>query len=877
MQNLRHISFSKNKNKEENKDLLKKEFLDQLSNFAKNEPDLVLQKLGSRMDGLNENEVRERLKKFGFNNVSDDKKTNHVLRFFLILKNPLNLLLSVLAIVSFVVGDVRACIIIFIMVLLSVVLNFYQETKASIAADKLKAIVHTKTTVFRNGKKQEVLSKEIVPGDIIYLYSGTIIPGDIRLISSKDLFINQAMLTGESLPVEKHVDDPELENKNVIEFWNLCFLGTSVESGMATAVVLATGKNTYLGNIAGDLKNNLIVSDFNKELNKFVFLIMKFLLFMVPAVFLLNGFFKHNWFEAFLFALAVAVGVAPEMIPTIVAVNLSKGAFMLSKKKVIVKHLDCIENFGVMSILCTDKTGTITEGRIVLEKYLNIKGVEDDNVLHYAFLNSYFQTGLKDLIDEAVLKHEETKEKANVGDLKKIDELPFDFNRRRMSVVVGDGEISKHLLICKGAVEEIFDVCSSVLINGEVKPLSDFSDIDKFSIEKGLNEEGFRVVAVAYKEVDSSKTIFNKEDESDLILVGFLAFFDPPKQGVAKVIKDLEDLGIEIKILTGDNEIITRKICDEVNIKSDKILLGKDLEKLSDEELIKEVEGVSIFAKLSPYDKERVIKILRSEDRVVGFLGDGINDSLSLIAADVGISVDSAADIAKESSDLILLEKNLSVLKDGVKEGRKIYDNIVKYIKMATSSNFGNMFSVVGASIFLPFLPMLPVQILTNNTLYDFSQMTIPTDNVDEERLLKPKKWDFKNIRRFILFFGPISSLFDYATFFVMLYVFGAWGNPALFHTGWFVESLLTQTLIVHVIRTNKIPFFQSWASWPMIISTLCVISIGVYLPFSPLAGALKFVPLPPLYFLLLFIGLILYFTLTQTLKMYFIRRYEPQ
>ena len=874
MQNLRHISIAKNKNEEQSKDLLKKEFLNQLSEFAKNESDFAFQKLNSQIGGLRDDEVKSKLKEFGLNIVSDDKKPNYFLRFFMILKNPLNLLLSTLAIISFFVGDIKACVIILVMVLLSVVLNFYQETKASIAADKLKAIVHTKTTVIRNGLEQEILSKYVVPGDIILLYSGTIIPGDIRLISSKDLFINQAMLTGESLPVEKHISDPDLDNKNIIEFFNLCFLGTSVESGMATAVVLSTGKNTYLGKIAGDLKNNMIVSDFTKELKQFVSLVMKFLLVMVPVVFLLNGIFKGNWFEAFIFALAVAVGVAPEMIPTIVAVNLSKGALVLSKKKVIVKHLDSIENFGVMDILCTDKTGTITEGRIVLEKYLDIKGNESNDVLHYAFINSHFQTGLKDLIDEAVLKHEENKEKLNIDNLKKIDELPFDFNRRRMSVIVGDNK-NKHLLICKGAVEEVFDACSSVLVDNKIIELGDFSDIDKFSIEKELNEEGFRVVAVAYKEVDINKTSFTKEDEGGLVLVGFLAFFDPPKQSSAKIIEELEGLGIQVKILTGDNEIITRKVCQEVKIKSEKILLGKDIEKLNDQELAIEVEDVYIFAKLSPYDKERIIKVLRQNNHVVGFLGDGINDSLSLIAADVGISVDNAADIAKESSDLILLEKNLFVLKDGVKEGRRIFDNIVKYIRMATSSNFGNMFSVVGASIFLPFIPMLPVQILTNNILYDFSQMTIPTDNVDEDRLLKPKKWDFKNIKRFILFFGPISSLFDYATFFIMLYVFHAFGNPALFHTGWFVESLLTQTLIVHIIRTNKIPFFQSWASWPLIVSTICVISVGVYLPFSPLAGALKFVPLPPLYFILLFIGLMLYFTLTQFLKMYFIRKYE--
>jgi len=869
----KHI-FIKNKNSEQLSDSTKKDFFDKLFKFAKNEPSFALQELDSKIEGLSNIEVKNRLKIYGLNDISDQKKTNHFLKLFKILKDPLNLLLTALAIVSFLVGDLKAFSIIILMVLLSVILNFYQETKADIAADKLKMLVHTKATVIRNKIKTEIFLKDVVPGDIIYLNSGAIIPGDIRLISSKDLFINQAMLTGESLPVEKHVLDPNLEKENVIEFCNLCFFGTSVESGVATAIVLSTGKNTYLGSIATDINKNDHVSDFNKELKRFVILILKFMAVMVPAVFLLNGIFKGDWFEAFLFAIAVAVGVAPEMIPTIVSVNLSKGAIVLSKSKVIVKHLDAIENFGVIDILCTDKTGTITEGRVVLEKHLDIYGKENHDAIHYGFLNSFFQTGMNDIIDDAILKHEEVKEKLETYNYKKVDEVPFDFNRRKMSVIIFDEKNNENLLICKGAVEEILNSSSSVLIEGKTVSLKEIGK-QAFLIEEELNKEGFRVIAVACKKVDKDKKVFFQDDEKDLTFVGFLAFFDPPKQSAKEAILDLEKLGVIVKILTGDNEIVTRKICIEVGMKVDKILLGKDIEKLSDEELNTEVENVSIFAKLSPYDKERIIKSLRNKNHVVGFLGDGINDSLSLIAADVGISVDTAADIAKESSDLILLEKSLLVLKEGIKEGRRIFDNIIKYIKMAASSNFGNMFSVVGGSIFLPFLPMLPVQILANNMLYDFSQMTIPTDKVDEERLLKPSKWNFKNIKRFILFFGPISSLFDYATFFVMLYVFHAWNNPALFHTGWFVESLLTQTLIVHIIRTSKIPFFQSIASWPVIVSTLAVISFGIYLPFSPFASALQFLPLPPLYFVLLFLGIILYFIITQFLKMYFIKKYE--
>jgi len=870
---IKHI-FLKSKKDDELTQSLKKKLFDKLFKFAENDPNFAFNELHSKAEGLDQEEADKRLKIYGANDIADEKKTNHFLKLFEILKSPLNLLLSALAFVSLFVGDKESFAVIILMVFLSVFLNFYQETKASIAADKLKAIIHTKSTVIRNNVKQEILLRNVVPGDVVYLYSGTIIPGDVRLISSKDLFINQAMLTGESLPAEKHVTDASLDEKGIIEFCNLCFLGTSVESGVATALVLDTGKNTYLGSIALDIDKNDHVSDFNKELTKFVALILKFMVIMVPAVFLLNGFFKGSWFEAFLFAIAVAVGVAPEMIPTIVAVNLSKGAMVLAKNKVIVKHLDAIENLGVMDILCTDKTGTLTEGRIVLEKHLDIYGKDNDESLHYAFLNSYFQTGVSNIINETILNHEEAKEKLNIAHYSKIDEIPFDYSRRKMSVVVGDNT-GKSMLICTGAVEEIVASCANVLVDQKVISLKDFTDEKKLVIEKELNEEGFRVVAVAYKETDPNKKVFGIQDEYDLTFVGFLAFFDPPKPTVKETIKKLEEIGVSVKILTGDNEIVTRKICQEVGLVVDKILLGSDMEKMTEEELGNVVEKITVYAKLSPYDKERIIKSLRNKNHVVGFLGDGINDSLSLIAADVGISVDTAADIAKESSDMILLEKSLLILKDGIIEGRRIFNNIIKYIKMAASSNFGNMFSVVGGSIFLPFLPMLPIQILTNNMLYDFSQMTIPTDNVDEEDLLKPEKWNFDNIKRFILFFGPISSVFDYATFFVMIFVFHAWNNPALFHTGWFVESIITQTFIVHIIRTSKIPFITSRASWPLIVSTFSVMAVGLYLPFSPFAKAFQFVPLSPLYFVLLFIGLVLYFLFTQFLKMWFIKKYE--
>ena len=580
---LRHILL-KNKDGEKEISSRQKELFDKLLEFAKNDPDFALSKLSSQINGLKKEEAKKRIKIFGFNDIADEKKTNHLLRLLIILKNPLNLLLGTLAVISLFVGDTKAFIIIIVMVLLSVILNFYQETKADIAADKLKSIIHARVTVIRDGIKSEILLREVVPGDIVFLYSGTIIPGDVRIITSKDLFINQATLTGESLPVEKHVVDSNLENKSVIELCNLCFFGSSVESGLAQAIVLSTGRNTYLGSIASDINKNDHVSDFSKELKKFVLLILKFMLFMVPAVFFLNGIFKGDWFQAFLFALAVAVGIAPEMIPTIVAVNLSKGALALSKNKVIVKHLDSIENLGVMDVLCTDKTGTLTEGKIVLEKHLDINGNESLSSLHYAFLNSYFQTGLSDIIDEAILKHEEAKEKLEIESYQKIDEIPFDYNRRKMSVIVSNN-IDKHLFICKGAVEEIFDACTNVLIDGKVVSLKDFKEENKIVIEKKLNEEGFRVIAIAYKEVEKDKKAFTIDDEKGLTFVGFLAFFDPPKQSAAETIKDLNTLGVNVKILTGDNDIVTKKICEEVGMKFDKILLGKDMEKMNDEEL----------------------------------------------------------------------------------------------------------------------------------------------------------------------------------------------------------------------------------------------------------------------------------------------------
>jgi Mg2+-importing ATPase len=574
--------------------------------------------------------------------------------------------------------------------------------------------------------------------------------------------------------------------------------------------------------------------------------------------------------------MAVAVGLTPEMLPMIVTVNLSKGALAMSKKKVIVKRLNSIQNFGAMDVLCTDKTGTITQGKIVLEKHLDVHGDPSDKVLQYGYLNSYHHSGLKNILDAAILDHEELEDRLKAKEkYRKIDEIPFDFVRKRMSVVVED-ITGLNTLICKGAVEEVMSLCNRVEINGEVVGMLPEHDAKGRQIASDLNSQGFRVIALAYKEMPGAtdEPTYAVKDESDLILLGFLSFLDPPKDTAAQALKQLHRLNVDVKILTGDNEIITAYICKQVGMPVEHILFGSQIEAMGKAELSEAINATSVFAKLAPAHKEHIIRALQSKGHMVGFMGDGINDAPALKAGDVGISVDSAVDIAKESSDIILLENSLLILEQGVVEGRRVFGNIIKYIKMAASSNFGNMFSVVGASAFLPFLPMLPIQVLTNNLLYDFSQTTIPTDEVDTDWLAKPRRWTIGEIQRFILFIGPISSIFDYLTFFIMLYVFNSWNNPALFHTGWFVESLFTQTLIIHVIRTNKIPFIESKASWPLITTSLIIVTVGALLTVSPLAVTLGFVTLPPLYWLLLAIMLVCYVILTQVVKTWFFHKF---
>ena len=849
---------------------------DQLLEKARADTETVLRELESRLDGLSPAEADSRLKQYGLNEIAREKRQSALMRLLSNVKNPLVLLLTALGVLSFLTGDLRATAVIFVMVVLGVVLRFFQEMRADNAAEKLKEMVRNTATLLRDGKEAEVPLKMLVPGDIIRLAAGDMVPADVRVLSAKDLFLNQAALTGESLPVERKAGAMSADVQNPLELPNICFLGSNVESGSATAVVIHTGDKTYFGSLAASIVGQRQLTSFDKGVNRFTWLMIRFIAVMVPAVFLINGLSKHNWLEAFLFAMAVAVGLTPEMLPMIVTVNLSKGALAMARKKVIVKRLNAIQNFGAMDVLCTDKTGTLTQGKIVLEKHLDAHGDPSEKVLQYGYLNSYHHTGLKNLLDEAILDHEELQERLKAKDkYRKIDEIPFDFVRRRMSVVVED-ETGLNTLICKGAVEEVLSLCTRVEVKGEVIEVLPEHDAKRRLLADDLNGQGFRVIALAYKQMPGAtdEPVYVIKDESDLILLGFLAFLDPPKDSATEALKRLHNLSVDVKILTGDNEIITDYICREVGMPVEHLLLGSQIEGMSETALAEAASVTSVFARLAPAHKEHIIRALQSKGHVLGFMGDGINDAPALKAADVGISVDSAVDIAKESSDIILLENSLLILEQGVLEGRRVFGNIVKYIKMAASSNFGNMFSVVGASAFLPFLPMLPIQVLTNNLLYDFSQTTIPTDEVDADWLIKPRKWEIGGILRFILFIGPISSIFDYLTFFMMLYAFHCWHNAALFHTGWFVESLFTQTLIIHVIRTNKIPFLQSWASWPLILTSIIIVAVGAGLTVSPLAGALGFVALPPRYWLLLAVILACYVVLTQLMKTWFYRRF---
>ncbi|RTF35570.1 magnesium-translocating P-type ATPase [Serratia marcescens] len=866
----------------------------------------TLANLKCNRNGLTQDDADERLEQFGANQVAHDKAPHALIQLIKAFNNPFIFVLMVLAAISFFTDywlprqsgeetELTGVIIILIMVTLSGLLRFWQEYRTNKAAEALKSMVRTTATVLRRSSYSahpltlEVPIRELVPGDIIQLSAGDMVPADVRLIASRDLFISQAILTGEAIPIEKYdamgsvaqkSSEGEVSSENaLLELSNVCLMGTNVASGTATAVVVATGGRTYFGSLAKSIVGSRAQTAFDRGVNSVSWLLIRFMLVMVPVVLLINGFTKGDWSEAALFALAVAVGLTPEMLPMIVTSTLAKGAVKLSRQKVIVKRLDAIQNFGAMDILCTDKTGTLTQDKIVLERHTDAFGAGSERVLRYAWLNSFYQTGLKNLLDVAVLScAEQNRQPAALQNYRKVDEIPFDFVRRRMSVVVAkDNEY--HELVCKGALEEMLAICSHVRHEDEVIPLSEALLARIRRITDDLNQQGLRVVAVANKILPAKTHEYGVADESDLILEGYVAFLDPPKESTAPALAALKQNGVTVKILTGDNELVAAKVCRDVGLEADSLLRGSEIEQMDDEQLAQAAARTTVFAKLTPLHKERIVKLLRRQGHVVGFMGDGINDAPALRAADIGISVDSAVDIAKEAADIILLEKSLMVLEQGVIEGRRTFANMLKYIKMTASSNFGNVFSVLIASAFLPFLPMLPLHLLIQNLMYDISQIAIPFDNVDDDQIAQPQRWNSADLGRFMVFFGPISSIFDVLTFSLMWWVFKA-NTPemqTLFQSGWFVEGLLSQTLIVHMIRTRKIPFIQSRPSWPLCIMTLAVIATGIGLVFSPLAGFLQLQALPLGYFPWLVLILVGYMVLTQCVKGWFVRRYGWQ
>lgn len=869
-----------------------------LGDAARADAAQVLRNLDSHPDGLTDAQARAALGRAGPNDVEHEKPLPGWLHLWHCYANPFNVLLSVLAAISWATEDTKAATVITSMVALSTGLRFWQERRSHQAADRLKSMVSSTATVIRRQRAHgdsgawraaapstgdtgaravEVPIRRLVPGDVLRLSAGDMIPADLRVLHAKDLFVGQAAMTGESLPVEKFPIQRDPKATNPLDLDNILFMGTNVVSGSAIAVVLTTGRHTYFGALAQRVSAaDDLPTAFQTGVNRVSWLLIRFMAVMVPLVLLLNGMTKGDWLQALLFALSIAVGLTPEMLPMVVTSTLARGAVFLSRKKVIVKRLDAIQNLGAMDVLCTDKTGTLTQDRIVLAQHPDAWGAESAQVLQLAYLNSHHQTGLKNLLDVAVLQHVELHREMNVAqDYAMVDEMPFDFSRRRMSVVVAERS-ERHLLICKGAVEEVLAVCTQVRHDGTCVNLGADLLARQRALTNGLNAQGLRVVAVAVKELPPQKADYGVHDEAGLTLVGYIAFLDPPKETTAPALAALERHGVQVKILTGDNEVVTARICHDVGLVPGQVLLGSDIEALNDRQLAARLEETTVFAKLTPAHKERIVRLLKGNGHVVGFLGDGINDAAALRVADIGISVDTAVDIAKEAADIILLEKNLLVLDEGVLEGRRTFVNMLKYIRMTASSNFGNVLSVLVASAFLPFLPMLPMQLLVQNLLYDLSQSAIPFDRVDDELVTRPLHWDPASIGRFMVCFGPVSSVFDLALFALMGWVLGATtaADQTLFQSGWFVLGALTQTLVVHLIRTPLIPFVESRAAGPLLVMTLAITAFALFLPMGPLAPHFKLQALPPVYFGWLLLLLAGYAGLTQAMKSWYRRRY---
>ncbi|MEQ5220503.1 magnesium-translocating P-type ATPase [Providencia alcalifaciens] len=865
----------------------------------------VLNEYQTNLLGLSENEALDRLVIEGENEVAHEKAPPAWKQLLTSFKNPFIFVLMILAIVSFFTDyvipkrqgeetDLTGVIIIVTMVVLSGLLRFWQEYRTNKAAEALKSLVRTTATVFRRDNRtgrstrKEVPIKCLVPGDIVLLSAGDMVPADLKLVESRDLFISQAILTGESIPVEKYdtlanVSAKSLEpasptENELLEISNICLMGTNVTSGTARGIVVATGSKTYLGSLAKSIVGTRAQTAFDRGVNSVSWLLIRFMLVMVPIVLLINGFTKGDWFEATLFSLAVAVGLTPEMLPMIVSSNLAKGAIAMSKHKVIVKRLNAIQNFGAMDVLCTDKTGTLTQDRIILEHYLDSNGQKDSRILQLAWLNSFHQSGAKNMMDQAIIRRGRGNDKVEqLKAYQKIDELPFDFIRRKLSVTVKTPE-GEALLICKGAAEEMLAVCQSYQQDGHSVLLDDHAKARIAELVSDYNKQGFRVLLLATRSLNDAEASLplSAQAEQQLELQGILTFLDPAKESAISAIAALRENGVMVKVLTGDNAVITEKICHDVGLNIDEIMTGLEVEAMNDDDLKVKVEQVSVFCKLTPLQKSRILKLLQANGHTVGFLGDGINDAPALRDADVGISVDTGTDIAKESADIILLEKDLMVLEQGVIKGRETFGNIIKYLNMTASSNFGNVFSVLIASAFIPFLPMLAIHLLVQNLLYDMSQLALPWDKMDKEFLKRPRKWDAKNIGRFMIWIGPTSSIFDITTFALMWYVFQAnsVAHEALFQSGWFVEGLLSQTLVVHMLRTQKIPFIQSTAALPVLLTTGIIMALGLYIPFSSFGTMIGLQPLPMEYFPWLVLTLVSYCFVAQGMKHIYIKRF---
>ncbi len=822
------------------------------------------EQLQSSEQGLTSEEAVTRLKKYGPNDAASAKRAPGIVQFLRLFLNPLMLVLLIASLVTAILGDTVDASIIFIIVLLSNILSYVQTHRSQQAVNKLRASVAPTATTLRDGKWVEMQSRDLVPGDMIRLSAGDLVPADARLVQANALQVQQAALTGESQPVEKTADDLVVPTENLAEVHNRVFLGTSVMSGSATALVTATGRNTAFGDIASSLAGKPPQTEFERGMAGFSWLMVRTVLFLVLFIFVVGVLGHHRPLETILFAIALAVGLTPEGMPAITTITLAQGAQNMAKQKVIVKYLESIQNFGSIDTFCSDKTGTLTTGETQLQGHLDLSNQASDRVLLFGYLNSSLETGIKSPLDEAILQ----SGSVDTRGYSKVGEIPFDFDRRRLSVIVQHGD--ELLLITKGAPESVLPFCSAYESANASKPLDDAACANFVKMYQDLNTQGYRALAVAYRTAPQ-EAHYSVSDEQSMTLLGFLTFADPPKPDAAQVLQAMKADGVQVKILTGDNELVTRHVCQQVGLDASRIVLGSELDHMTDEALASVAEQVHVFARVAPAQKNRIILALKSRKHVVGYMGDGINDAPSLHTADVGISVSTGVDVARDAAAIILLEKRLQVLHSGILEGRRAFGNVIKYMLMATSSNFGNMFSMAGAYAFLPFLPMLPSQILLNNLLYDSSQVAIPTDNVDPIFIQKPQHWDFSLIRNFMLFIGPLSSIFDFLTFFLMLHVFHA--GPVLFHTGWFVESLATQTLVVFIIRTAGNPL-RSRPSTPLIITVLLVVAVGVLLPFTPLAGPLGFTPLPGLYYLFLVAMTVAYLLLVELVKRPLLKRY---